>query len=323
MYGAAGSVTVLQKRNCLLHYSDTAVAVAIAGLAAVPMAASADTTLSGAVQLQLLGNDGPGNSGDARFDAGDVLVGVSASHELNSGLTGYGSLRIDLNRLSNAGTQTFDLGTPEESDDIRVGSAGTADSVFVGVKGGFGDIRIGEVPNAVEFGQLSTDIYDIAGEVNGGISYTGSFGPASIIAQFSPENNSDVIGVGAKFSLGGFNIGVGGENRGDNTNAAVGVSFAFSGASIAAHFWNKGVSGGDDITSFSVKAGYGFGGVSAGLTFTAQEDGGAIDDSAVRLDLGYGLGGGMDISTRIQTNSDNTPGGSDSSAWRLQLTKTF
>ncbi len=305
-----------------MKFTKTAIAVAIAGLAATPMMAAADTTLSGAVQLQFAGTDADGDAGDPRFQAGDVLVGVSTSHELNSGLTGYGSLRIDLNRLSNAGTVVVTNDPATEDDDQRLGSAGTADSVYVGIKGGFGDIRIGEVPNAVEYGQTSNDIFDVAGEDNGGISYTGSFGPVTVGAQFSPEQNNDIAGVGVKFAVGGFNIGLGAENRGDLARAAAGVSFAFSGASISAHVWNKEQTAGGDLQSFAVKVGYGFGGVSAGLTYTAQEDDGATDADAVRLDLGYDLGGGMDISTRIQSNNDNAAN-TDSSAWRIQLSKTF
>lgn len=304
-----------------MKLTKTAIAVAIATFAAAPIVASADTTLSGAVQLQLRGTDAEGPESEAQFGAGDVLVGVSTSHELNSGLTGYGSLRIDLDRLSNAGTVVATGDPATEDDDVRIGSAGTADSVFVGIKGGFGDIRIGEVPNAVEFGQVSNDIFDVAGEDNGGISYTGSFGPASIIAQFSPEQNNDIIGIGAKFGIGGFSVGIGGENRADLTNVAAGVSFAFAGASIAAHVWSKEQAA-DDLQSFAVKVGYGFGGVAAGLTFTAQEAGTAVDDSAIRLDLGYDLGGGMDISTRITSTTNNVVD-VDSTAWRIQLSKTF
>lgn len=310
-----------------MKLTKTVLAVAVAGIAAsAPMIASADTTLSGAVQIQIRGSDADGTAGDPVMAADDVLVGVSASHEMNSGLTGYGSLRLDMNRLSNGGAVTDDQGTPlDETDDFKVGSAGTADSVYVGIKGGFGDIRVGEVPNAVEYGQMAVDIFDVAGEVNGGISYSGAFGPASIIAQYSLEQNQDVIGVGAKFGVGGFTVGLGGENRGDNTNVAAGVSFAMAGASISAHGWSKEASAlaGGDLTSMAVTVGYGFGGVAASLSFTAQENDAAVDGSAVRLDLGYALGGGMDISTRIQSNTDNNDSANDSSTWRVKLSKSF
>ncbi|MFK8077069.1 MAG: porin [Granulosicoccus sp.] len=292
-----------------MKFTKTAIAVAIAGLAATPMMAAADTTLSGLVEIRLsaVGDDDAATTDTdesaPEIGTGDVLFGITSSHELNSGLTGYSSIRLDLNNLSNEG-------------------AAQADSVYAGIKGGFGDIRVGEVPNAVEYGQKSTDIFDVAGEVNGGISYTGSFGPATVGLQFSPEENQDMVGVGAKFSVGGFGIGLGAENRNELAAAAAGVSFAFSGASIGAHFWTKEQAGtAGDQTSFAVNAGYGAGAFSGNLTFTALETDGGADQSAVRLDLKYNLGGSTTINSRIQSNS--VDGGDDTSAWRIQLSKAF
>jgi len=315
-----------------MKFTKTAVALAIAGIASAPMIASADTTLSGAVQIQLNGDDSDGSAGDPTINADDVLFGIATSHQINGGATGYGSLRVDMNRLSNEGRSTFDPGTPgNDEDDTEVTTLGSADSVYVGIKGGFGDFRFGEIPNAVEYGQVANDIFDVAGEINGGISYVGTFGPVGLIANFSPENNSDAVGVGAKFGLGGFSIGVGTESRfdadegplgvdgnpvGDDvTSTAVGVGFAFAGASINAHFWTQDAAG--DPESFSVQAGYGFGGV-----FSTLEDDLGGDNDAIRLDLGYGLGGGMDISARVTTENDNAAN-TDATSYRIKLSKSF
>jgi len=267
-----------------MKFTKTAVALAIAGIAAAPFA-QADTTLSGAVQLKLQGTDADDDSGDANIGAGDVLLGIVTEHELNSGLTGYGSLRLDMDR---------------------------------------------EIPLAVEYGQVANDLFDVGGEINGGISYTGSFGPVGLIANFSPEPNSDAVGVGAKFGIGGFSIGLGFEDRGFATsdesgaNMAVGASFGLAGASVAAHFWSKENDGAnaDDTESVALKVGYGFGGVSAGLTFATQETGSA-EEEKIRLDLGYGLGGGMEVSTRITASSDNDDMTEDLTEWRIQLAKSF
>ncbi|MFK7857520.1 MAG: porin [Granulosicoccus sp.] len=332
-----------------MKFTKTFVAVAIAGIAAAPMVASADTTLSGAVQIQLNGDDSEGDSGDAAFNADDVLFGIATEHEMNSGLTGYGSLRVDMNRLSNAGSVTVDPGTPgNDEDDTEISSVGSADSVYVGFKGGFGDIRFGEIPNAVEYGQVANDIFDVTGEINGGVSYVGSFGPVGIIGNFSPEPNSDVIGIGAKFSVGGFSIGLGAEDKAENQNFAAGVTFAFAGASIAAHYWSQengdaaiaavaadatatppveavAAAAAGDAESVSVKIGYGFGGVSADLTFSTlsgDRADRAADKEAIRLDAVYDLGGGMDVSTRI-TSETNNLADTDLVSWRLKLSKTF
>lgn len=308
-----------------MKFTKTAVAVAIAGIAAAPMIASADTTLSGVVEIALQGTDI--DDDELEVGTGDVLFGIVSEHELNSGLTGYGSLRVDLDRLSNA-TSVVEANGPGEDDDVRVGSVGTADSVYTGIKGGFGDIRIGEIPLSVEYGQVANDIFDVGSEISGGLSYTGTFGPVGLIANFSPEGNQDAMGLGAKFGIGGFSIGLGAEQRGadDLMNAAAGVSFAFSGASINAHYWTKEVAdaaGTGDLESMSVKVGYGFGGVSAALTISTLEDDGATDKEAIRLDLGYALGGGTLLSSRITQNTDNNNGDADFLEYRVMLAKSF
>ncbi|MFK7994102.1 MAG: porin [Granulosicoccus sp.] len=307
-----------------MKFTKTMVAVAIAGIAATPLVASADTTLAGAVQIQLNGTDGDGDAADPTINADDVLFGITSEHALNGGATGYGSLRVDMNRLSNAGRQTVDPGTPgNDEDDVEIASVGSADSVYVGLKGGFGDFRFGEIPNAVEYGQVANDIYDVSGEINGGISYTGSFGPVGLGLNWSPENNQDLLGVGVKFGIGGFSIGLGAEDRAEAQNAAVGVSFAFSGASVAAHFHTREQAAGDDLESFSVKLGYGVGAISGSLTFSTEtKDDADIDNQAIRLDAVYDLGGGFDVSTRITSESGNVAA-DDLVSWRLKLSKGF
>ncbi len=308
-----------------MKFTKTAVAVAIAGIAAAPMIASADTTLSGVVEIALQGTDI--DDSDLEVGTGDVLFGIVAEHELNSGLTGYGSLRVDLDRLSNQGGIPIENG-PGEDDDLNIGSVGTADSVYTGIKGGFGDFRIGEIPLAVEYGQVANDIFDVGSEISGGMSYTGTFGPVGLVANFSPEGNQDAAGLGAKFAIGGFSIGLGGEQRGadDLVNGAAGVSFAFAGASIAAHYWSQEVADTvttGDLESMSVMVGYGFGGVTADLTFSTLEDDGATDQNAIRLDLGYALGGGTLLSSRITQNNDNNDNDAEFLEYRVMLAKSF
>lgn len=305
-----------------MKLTKTAVAVAIAGIAAAPMIASADTTLSGTVELNVNGTDADGDAGDPRVGNGDVLFGIVSEHELDNGLTGYGSLRVDLDRLSNGG----DKAANSDANGDALKTAGSADAVYAGIKGGFGDIRIGEIPLAVEYGQVANDIFDVGDEINGGLSYTGSFGPVGLVANYSPALNQDAMGLGAKFSIGGFAIGLGAEDRDEKMNASAGVSFAFAGASIAAHYWTKedGAGADDDSESVSAKVGYSFGGVTAGLTYSLLEsDKSTVDKEAIRLDLGYGMGGGLTLSTRVTAETDNKASANDLTSWRVQVSKAF
>jgi hypothetical protein len=313
-----------------MKFTKTAIAVAIVGIAAAPMMVSADTTLSGILEIQVQGSDADDNpntaapEGDMEVAVGDVLFNIASNHETNSGLTAYSNMRADFNSRSNEG-------------------AAQADSVYIGIKGGFGDFRIGETPLAVEYGQVAGDLFDAGSEINGGLSYTGTFGPVGITANFSPENNQEVVGLGGKFAIGGFGIGIGFESRGNGgvdgdaaatpavptissetfTTTAFGVTYSLAGASLAATFWTRETAGPDDMENFSVKVGYGIGGVSGALTFATQEMGAGIDREKVRLDVAYGLGGGMAVSTRITAATDSVVPANDNTAWRIQLNKAF
>ena len=340
-----------------MKFVKTAVAVAIAGIAAAPMIASADTTLSGVVQVKVQGTDVDDDDPDTA--AGDVRVGVVSEHELNSGLTGYGSIKLTLDDLlgENGGMKGVTVpGNPTESGEgttQNIDGTVKADDIYVGIKGGFGDFRWGEIPLAVEYGQLANDIHDVAGDIGDGMSYTGSFGPASVALNYSLEEDSDALGAGVKFNFAGATIGVGFEDRADETSIAAGVSYAIAGFSIAAQYWAKdgdfefdsnpdaGIVDTsnlalDDNTNIAVKVSYAIAGVNAAVTFSVNDlQAGVVDETTgvastadsettvIRLDLGYDLGGGMDVSTRIDSTSVDTAGTDDVLAYRVMLTKAF
>ena len=297
-----------------MKLTKTVLAVAIAGIAATPMMASATTTLSGVVELRFQGSDDETaatnvngedgfEAGEAKIGTGDVLFGISTSQALNNGLTGYGSLRFDMDTFSNE-------------------AAGTADSVYVGVKGGFGDIRMGEVGNPGEYGQISDAFFDIGTTINQGIGYTGSFGGATIGASYSPAPNQDMYGLGAKFAWNGLALGVGMQNLDEKTNISASVGFSYAGASIALGFEQaEDGAGTDDETHIKGKVGYSIAGVSLGLTFESQQE---SEDTGVRFDAGYDLGGGMRASTRINAFTDGADSGADDKTdWRVMFSKTF
>ncbi len=340
-----------------MKFTKTVTAVAVAGLFAVPMAASAETTLSGVVQIKFQGfddDDIDDDSGDLSLQSGDVRAAINTQHALGGGLTGYGNLQMNIDNLTGQGglnqdvqlgdeipedDPEFDPDNPFSRDPVNLNSAATvaADNVYVGVKGGFGDIRLGEIPLAVEYGQVANDIHDVGSTVVDGISYVGTFGPAGIIANYSLEPNSDMLGIGAKFSAFGASIGVGYEQRniGDDSadNVAAGASFGIAGFSVAAQYWNKGgVGAQEDEENLAVKVGYSISGVALGLTYSLLNNAGRIEDneeSIIRIDASYGFGGGFDISTRINfidragNEDDELDFDNSRTDYRIQISKSF
>ncbi len=301
-----------------MKLNKTVLAVAIAGIAAAPMMASATTTLTGVVEMKFQGSDddAPGMNaneevdevGEAEIAPGDVLFGFSSSQALNSGLTGYGSLRLDMNSFSN-------------------GTSGTSDSVYVGIKGGFGDLRMGEVANPGEYGQISDAFFDMGSDIDQGIGYVGSFGGATVGASYSPATNQDIFGVGAKFAWNGLSIGAGMQNFDELTNISASVGFAYAGASIGLGFGQiEDGAGTEDETHIKAKIGYAIAGVDLGLTYEVEQE---SEDSGVRFDAGYDLGGGMRVSTRINAFVDGADvdatvaDGGDKTDWRILFSKVF
>jgi len=284
-----------------MKFRKSALAVALASMAAASIA-QADVTLSGQVAIKLGGSDcednGDDSCGDPTLAGDDSLLNVAASHTMNNGLTAYGNYRLD---------------------SALTGSGPAADNVWLGMKGGFGDIRVGEVPDASEYGQVAGDILADVGGENAGISYTGAFGPVTLGLNWSPQNNSDKTGVGVKFALGGFNIGLGAADIDGLTRTSVGASFSYAGASIALAAKDFD----NDRSTVGAKVGYSISGVSLGLTFEAEAGDVNDGDSKIRFDAGYNLGGGMNVSTRINVFTDDDNGDNDLTDYRVMLNKSF
>ena len=305
-----------------MKFTKTAVAVAIAGIAAAPMMAAAETTLSGAVQINLEGSDIDDNldtpdvneedSGDIQFAAGDVNVQLNAQQQLTSGITGFGNFRLDADSFSGG-----DL---------------SGDSIFLGVRGGFGEFRFGEAIVVSEYGQVSNDIFDITGDIDDGVSYEGSFGGFGIGLSWAPNDNTDVVGVGLRYSIGGFALAAGWEERENDVAFSVGGSFAFAGFNVAAHFGSTesgAEPGEDEVEITGVCVGYGIGKLGISVTLMNQDNSATGFENVARLDVGYDLGGGLNISSRVTTNMNsvetflNGDEKGDFTEYRIQLAKSF
>ncbi len=250
-------------------------------------------------------DDGPRSPGSPTFSTDVTSVNIAALHSIGYGLTAYGNYRLD-GGLS--------------------GSGATVDNVWVGVRGSFGDVRIGEVPDASQFGQLTGDILpsSFVGGENEGISYRGFFGPVNLGANFSPVNNSDRRAIGARLTYRGLAIGAGvaqqGSRDGDTIEATAGLSFAHLGISyaLAAKDFDNG------RHTAGARVGYAFSGVSLSLSYEQEVGTNDLEgDQAIRLDIGYFINGGVLISARVTQFFDDSNSENDLLSYRLQIGKTF
>lgn len=288
-----------------MKYTKTAAALALAGIAASPLAQAAEggptVTLSGSIGINLASDDSDETDGDWNFNGDDSTLNIAATDTLTNGLTGYANYRLD-SALS--------------------GSSTGGDAIHIGVKGDFGDIRIGEVPNAIEYGQVAGDILaDVGSDQNGGISYTNSFGGVTLGLNWSPAGNQDTIAGGVKFSAGGFGIGIGAGDQNDASALSVGASYAIGGATVALAFKDfEGDRGATSTEAIGAKVSFSLGDIGMGLTFENAEvtdaAGVTTDGDKIRLDASYGLGGGWGTSARVNVTDDVTD-------YRVQFSKSF
>lgn len=294
-----------------MKYTKTAAALALAGMAAAPMAqAEPVVTLSGSIGINLGSDDSDATDGKWTMSGDDSTLNIAATDTLSNGLTGYGNYRLD------SGLSGTDTG---------------GDSIHIGVKGDFGDIRIGEVPSAIEYGQMAGDILrDVSPAQNGGISYTNSFGGVTLGLNASPGGNQSSFGAGVKFSAGGFGIGIGAGAQGFNDDPAlsVGASYALGGVTLAGAYKSyetTTAASTDDagvvtpqstaeFESIGLKASFSVGDIGMGLTYEADQ--GDQDEDKIRLDASYGLGGGWGTSARVNVTDAVTD-------YRVQFSKSF
>lgn len=311
----------------MMKFNKMTAAMVLAGIAAAPLA-QAEVTLSGQVAIGILGSDA--DDIDA-IDIGDILpdgseataadvvsaaspseltvfgddsiINVNATGTLDNGLTGYANYRTDLG---------------------LVGDNAVGDNIHLGIRGDFGDIRIGEVPDATGFGQLAGDIggtqigSDIDGE-NFGISYTGTFAGATVGVNWSPEGSSDRFAAGAKYSIAGFGVGIGFGDDAGRSEFSVGATFALAGASAGLAYKDFD----DDRQTISGTIGYGIGKTSLGATFETETGDVNDGDLSLRFDAGYDLGSGMNVSGRVNVFTDDSDDSGDITDYRLLLVKSF
>ena len=318
-----------------MKHTKTAAALALAGIAATPLA-QADTTvtLSGQVAIGISGSDvddidainiddvigmdpitgvpivateddvvAADQPGDLLLFGDDAIISVRAATDIGAGLTAYSNYRTDVS---------------------LTGDPANGDNIHIGIRGDFGDFRIGEVPDATGFGQINDILSgsDIDGE-DFGLSYTGEFSGFTFGVNWSPEGSSDRVGAGVKFDFAGFGVGVGIGN--DNSDDEDRDEFSAK-ATYAIAGFDVGVSYKDLDDGFEVlglEAGYGIGSWSFNVGFEGSLGDFNEDDTVVRFNAGYDIAPSLNLSGRVNVFTDDDDDDGDVVSYRLLLQKTF
>ena len=313
-----------------MKHTKTAAALALAGIAATPLA-QADTTvtLSGQVAIGIIGSDvddidaidigdpigldengltifateddvvDAAQPGDLTLFGDDAIIAVRAETDIGAGLTAYSNYRTDVS---------------------LTGSGANGDNIFVGIRGDFGDFRIGEVPDATGFGQINDILSgsDIDGE-DFGLSYTGEFSGFTFGVNWSPEGSSDRVGAGVKFDFAGFGVGVGVGDDDGRTEFSAKATYAIAGFDVGVSFKDLD----DEFEVLGLEAGYGIGSWSFNVGFEGSLGDVNEDDTVVRFNAGYDIAPSLNLSGRVNVFTDDDDDDGDVVDYRLLLQKTF
>ena len=212
-------------------------AIAIA-MGAMPFAAQAEVSIGGDVTVSYQ-EDGTG--GASTFDGSGTEVIFNASEKVG-GITYFGTATANLN------------GT---------GSGVEADDVHVGMKGGFGTVKIGDTDNGcdtVDTGWVADDVFishdsgGCKGDDTHNITYSNTRGPISYAASYSPEDSADNFAVGIKGKLGPVTASLGyedGDGITNGSNVTMGASGSFGPVAVGVRA-NK-LDGGDTDIGYTAQ----------------------------------------------------------------------
>ena len=169
-------------------------AIAVA-MASVPFAAQAQFTVGGDVTVSYF-DDGDGETG---FGGKGTEVTFDAFEEVN-GLTYFGHFEVNVADQVIESLASVDSGAGGGEDQIVTGAGQLSSSdMYVGVRGGFGEVRLGNTDNGCDVTDVGGVIPDIfvssdsggcaAGD-NNTISYQNTSGAFTYAASYSPDVDS-------------------------------------------------------------------------------------------------------------------------------------
>jgi predicted porin len=187
-----------------------AIAVA-AGLA--PMAAQADVSVYGKLNMGLSVADSGGTGDTASFmgiTSHDSRLGVKGSEDLGNGMSAFFKMETEIDMDNAAGNATFKR------------------DKYLGIKGGFGEIKMGQFNTAYKNTYGKMDIFaDSIGDVTGTgthgelddrfenmLGYKGTFGPITVdvnmdFAETDTSGEDDGLAVGLTYKAGSIMVTAG------------------------------------------------------------------------------------------------------------------
>ncbi|WGZ91495.1 MAG: porin [Candidatus Thiocaldithrix dubininis] len=173
-------------------------AIAVAAALVAPAAAMAETTLYGKLHAsygQVKDNAGNKRTG---VESHASRIGIKGSHALNNGLEATYGLEYGINLDGDNGDSTYGNSIDSLGNTSTSNSNGfTSRNQFVGLKGGFGEVRVGKHDTPAKLATAGQDVFadtyaDLDNmivadghRVNNAVAYINKFGPVGFAVAHS------------------------------------------------------------------------------------------------------------------------------------------
>ena len=201
-----------------MKFKTTAIALAVAGTVAAPVAVQAGADEIYASARVGLVNTDTGGISEMRVRSLASRFGMKGETDLGNGMSGFGKYEWDV--------------------DMEGGASPTLRHRIVGLKGDFGSVTLGQTyhtfynhvvgPLDLPWWGSGYQMISYTGRTGDAISYAGSAGSISygLTGYFSPggEEGLDGTEVGATFGIGDMNLGIAIQDLEVNADAATGIA---------------------------------------------------------------------------------------------------
>lgn len=243
-----------------MKFRTTAIAMAVAGIAAAPVAVQAGADEVYASARVGLTYEDTGDVADFKIKSMASRFGMKGETDLGNGLTGFGR---------------YEFGVSEAS------GAGSTRHLYTGLKGDWGSVLLGQTyhtwynyvvgPLDNPWWYSGITMVEYRGRTDNAITYSGSagaisFGVTAYMDRDSEETAPDGIELGASFGIGDTTLGV-----------------AFSSVDEDGAHPSQGSTGDDEDIIGIAWHGIGIGDTTLGVSFMSQDD-----DTGFVLDWGIG-----------------------------------
>ncbi len=203
-----------------MKFKTSAIALAVAGTVATPMAAQADLYASARVGIE---NVDFGDVSDLNVSSFASRFGVRSETDLGNGMTGFGRYEWDVDMQNTTTSSVPYAGAPAS---VGGGSGVSVRHRYVGIKGDAGSLTLGQTYHTyynLVYGPTDSPwwgsgyAYPSPGRTDNGVTWAGGAGMVnySVTAHFfgdGEEESPDVTEVAVSFGIGDMTLGIGGRS---------------------------------------------------------------------------------------------------------------